>query len=116
IIGEFRLAAFGPTEFKAILALFGPVAAVLHSVRPDLVTQAALLFLAALIAVGLTGLIFQTISAVREVNRSGAAPDATPWRPRSRRNRCTGTTSSLNSFGRRDSTWKSPKSRLHAPL
>jgi archaetidylinositol phosphate synthase len=82
--GEFTLARFGPTEFKALLVLWG-------------LTQTALMcgnvagmapiftfwFVAAMVGAGIVQLAISLYSGVREVNALGAAPvDTTEWQLR----------------------------------
>jgi phosphatidylglycerophosphate synthase len=81
MIGEFTLAAFGPTEFKTLLVLYGLIISLLvqrpvTAVAPQ---QLALWFLGILIAVGIVQLLINLVRAIYQVNREGAAPDTTEW-------------------------------------
>ena len=81
MIGEFTLATFGPTEFKALLILYGLTlslltAGIIGGVDPQ---KIATWFFAILIAVGVAQLIRNLIRAVYEVNRHGGEPDTTEW-------------------------------------
>jgi archaetidylinositol phosphate synthase len=84
MIGEFTLASFGPTEFKAILIVYGFAMAAHVVVDPWYIsaTEVALWFLRILIVVGVVQLVANLIKAVREVNRDGAPPDTTEWENR----------------------------------
>jgi phosphatidylglycerophosphate synthase len=89
MIGEFTLARFGPTEFKALLVLYGVGLSLLTAgfFSPASPQTAATCFLIGLIAVGIVQLIVNLVLAVREVNAYGLAPDVSEWetsRPPSR--------------------------------
>lgn len=79
--GEFTLARFGPTEFKALLALFGVAQTTLVSCgRESLAPAAAFWFAATMTAAGLLQLAICLWTSVREVNALGAAPpDTNEW-------------------------------------
>jgi phosphatidylglycerophosphate synthase len=85
LIGEFTLASFGPTEFKALLIGFGlllsavGLAAQAQVALPLSAAQIALYFYIALIVVGLVTLPISLVRAVKEVNRSGQQPDQSEW-------------------------------------
>lgn len=79
LTGEFTLAAFGPTEFKTLLAVFGLTLTTLSVFAPDVTQTTCLVGLAALTAIGLILLPIQLIQSVREVNRCGAQPDTSEW-------------------------------------
>ncbi|KAA5543099.1 hypothetical protein FYK55_12490 [Roseiconus nitratireducens] len=81
LVGEFTLARFGPTEFKALLCLIGVSVAVSHGVWIDSLTPQNVLLTSyiILIVVGLVQLPIQLVRSVIEVNRNGAAPDTTEW-------------------------------------
>lgn len=79
LTGEFTLAAFGPTEFKTLLAAYalvlaGCVAAGVSGIVPG-VTWA----LGALIVIGVIQLIHGLATGVREVNAHGRQADTTEW-------------------------------------
>lgn len=78
MIGEFTLATFGPTEFKAGLVLFGLLLALLYSAHVRTTSFARIALLVA-VAVGLVQLVRGLAMAVREVNRDGAPPDTSEW-------------------------------------
>ena len=84
MVGEFTLASFGPTEFKAILIVYGLALTAHVIVDPYYISAAevALWFLRILIVIGIVQLVVNLVSAVREVNRDGAAPDTTEWENR----------------------------------
>ena len=83
ITGEFTLAAFGPTEFKTLLALFGAFLFV-NSVQGSL-TGTAMIggFLKILAVIGVLQLLVGLRNAVHQVNRSSAKPDTSEWEQRS---------------------------------
>ena len=81
LTGEFRLNRFGPTEFKLLLiglALFQSLVpgGVIGGVSS---AGTALGFLAVLLAVGVLALVVSLRQSIRDVNRSGHAPDQTDW-------------------------------------
>jgi phosphatidylglycerophosphate synthase len=81
MIGEFTLAAFGPTEFKTILVVYGLALAGLTAggVPGQIATHVAFWFLTVLVAAGIVQLVVNLVRSVREVNRHGAAVDTTEW-------------------------------------
>lgn len=79
ITGEFSLAAFGPTEFKALLIAFGVALAALSVFVPGSAQVICLVGLVALTILGLIMLPIQLCQSVREVNRSGGPPDTSEW-------------------------------------
>jgi phosphatidylglycerophosphate synthase len=83
MIGEFTLARFGPTEFKALLVAFGLLQAALGLAGGAAASggpRRALWFVTALTAAGAVQLIASLWQSVREVNALGAAPaDTTEW-------------------------------------
>jgi len=83
ITGEFTLAAFGPTEFKTLLALFGAFLFV-NSLQGSL-TGTAMIggFLKILAVIGVLQLLVGLRNAVHQVNRSSAKPDTSEWEQRS---------------------------------
>ena len=86
MMGEFTVARFGPTEFKALLVIYGIVLSltlsnVLSGIAP---TTIALSFFATLILIGLAQLVIQLFLSVKEVNAHGAPPDTTEWESPSR--------------------------------
>lgn len=111
LTGEFTLAAFGPTEFKTLLAglglvLTGAGTGLLGSLNASTVCVVAL---GALAALGVVLLPIQLIQSVREVNRSGEKPDTSEWETgltsadslRSRSARCIPIVSIATSVARR---------------
>lgn len=79
LIGEFTLSAFGPTEFKTLLVLFGlTVAGCVTGDVADVATGVMWAF-AGLVAVGGGQLVWGLVSAVQEVNRKGQPADTTEW-------------------------------------
>lgn len=91
IIGEFGLAAFGPTEFKGLLIAQGLVTAGANWwMRDDVlgyerVVRGLTWWLTALTAIGIAQLLWNLIRAVKEVNASGRTADTTAWETRSGR-------------------------------
>jgi phosphatidylglycerophosphate synthase len=88
LIGEFTLASFGPTEFKAILVVYGLVlsmivvtsgAAVDSAGTAPAARQIAYWFYVTMLAVGVVQLVVNVVLSVRDVNRLGSAADATEW-------------------------------------
>ncbi|GAA5508665.1 CDP-alcohol phosphatidyltransferase family protein [Novipirellula caenicola] len=79
LTGEFSLAAFGPTEFKTLLALFALALATLTVLVPAATQTTCLVGLVALTGLGLILLPVQLIQSVREVNRCGNQPDTSEW-------------------------------------
>lgn len=85
MVGEFTLARFGATEFKAVLALFGLLMAAYVGVSekmhvPIAPDAAARWFLWALAALGALQLVVNLVRAVKAVNAFGvAAADTSEW-------------------------------------
>ncbi|TWU51832.1 CDP-alcohol phosphatidyltransferase family protein [Rubripirellula reticaptiva] len=80
LTGEFTLAAFGPTEFKSLLAGFGVVLAIIGSLAGlEIALASATVGLATLCILGVTLLPIQLFQSVREVNRFGGQPDTSDW-------------------------------------
>ncbi|NND96626.1 MAG: hypothetical protein HKN47_04775 [Pirellulaceae bacterium] len=84
LLGEFTLASFGPTEFKAGLVLLG-FAATVTSVAssatwiPFSAGDVMYVSYLVLIAIGLVQLPVSLYRSVKEVNASGGAPDQSEW-------------------------------------
>ena len=87
LTGEFILARFGPTEMKALFVLYGLVLTVLllRGSENGKGAQVALGFLVFLVVLGVLQLVWNLVSAVRHVNREGAAPDTSDWEIASRK-------------------------------
>ena len=67
IVGEFSLARFGPTEFKAILALYALAIAIVTAIGPgqiDTPQRVALGWLTFLLVVGLIQLVINFINVI----------------------------------------------------
>jgi phosphatidylglycerophosphate synthase len=85
MIGEFTLASFGPTEFKAILAAYGVGLSVIVATSAatgratSTAAQIAYWFFVIMLFVGVVQLIVNLVLAVRDVNRHGSAPDTSEW-------------------------------------
>lgn len=80
LTGEFILARFGPTEFKALLVLLGvALAGSSAGALPMEASALALWWLRVMVPIGVLTLIVGLIRAVRDVNARGAAPDTRPW-------------------------------------
>lgn len=80
MIGEFTLARFGPTEFKALLVIYGLIQGVSGLAGNASTPTVAFFFVAALVLAGIAQLVFSLWEAVHEVNAQGAAPpDVTEW-------------------------------------
>lgn len=78
ITGEFSLSAFGPTETKTLLVLYGLVQAFAGS------RELAFWFLAVLTVAGALTLKLSLLAAIRQVNATAApAADDKPWELRS---------------------------------
>jgi archaetidylinositol phosphate synthase len=73
ITGEFTLAAFGSTEVRVLLVIYGIVQAMWASVT------LARWFLWVTVVAGGLALVVMLVNAVREVNASGPPPDTAPW-------------------------------------
>ncbi|MCA9312100.1 MAG: lipase maturation factor family protein [Phycisphaerales bacterium] len=80
ITGEFTLAAFGPTEFKALLVGLGIALAITTASAPGLGVTVAWYAILTLGVVGVLYLLREVPRAVKIVNRRGPAPDVTPWK------------------------------------
>ncbi|GAA4454457.1 CDP-alcohol phosphatidyltransferase family protein [Novipirellula rosea] len=79
LTGEFTLAAFGPTEFKTLLAFFALTLTSLSVFVPAVTQTTCLAGLASLTVIGLILLPIQLLQSVREVNRCGTQPDTSEW-------------------------------------
>ena len=81
MLGEFTLSAFGPTEFKTLLVLFGVLMSLITGgVIPSLDAMTTAIWIyTALIGVGVVLLNVNVVRAVIEVNARGPAPDTTEW-------------------------------------
>ena len=79
MLGEFTLATFGPTEFKAGLVGFGFLLAIMHFVQPSYVANMVGWSLRIATVVGGAQLIRGLMMAVREVDQHGAPPDTSEW-------------------------------------
>lgn len=79
LIGEFTLAAIGPTEFKALLATFGLILAACVASGVGAIATGVTVFFAALIAMGIGQLLIGLVRAVRDVNCRGLPADTTEW-------------------------------------
>ncbi len=79
LIGEFTLSAFGPTEFKTLLTMFGLVLAGCVMSGVGSIVTAATVFYTGLIAIGIVQLLIGVIRAVYEVNEHGQPADTTEW-------------------------------------
>lgn len=84
LTGEFTLAKFGPTEFKASLVAAGvALSAVMLANLLAIVTLSATSLLTigyiGLIGIGLVYLPVNLVKAVKDVNANGAEPDTSEW-------------------------------------
>ena len=81
LTGEFRLSRFGPTEFKLLLIGLAVFQSLTLSgfITGVSSANAALGFLAVLLVVGVIALVVSLVQSIRDVNRSGQAPDETDW-------------------------------------
>jgi phosphatidylglycerophosphate synthase len=80
MVGEFILARFGPTEFKALLAVYGIAMAVIVAVSGgSTATAVARVSLWALVGIGVVQLVVNLGRAMRQVNSEGGAPDTGQW-------------------------------------
>ena len=82
IIGEFTLARFGPSEFKALLCLYGVAMAIVRCLDAQGKSSGVMAtwFAGGLVALGVGQLIVNLVLAVRTVNRSSAPPDTSEWK------------------------------------
>jgi phosphatidylglycerophosphate synthase len=79
LTGEFTVDAFGPTEFKTLLAGVGCcLSGLMLAGVPQLATGVAWSF-SAIIVYGVVQLVVSLVAAVREVNRRGRPADTTEW-------------------------------------
>jgi len=79
ITGEFTLAAFGPTEFKTLLAVYSLVlAGCVAAGVAGLVTAVTWAF-AGLVAIGAVQLVYGLVTGIRDVNQHGQPADTTEW-------------------------------------
>jgi hypothetical protein len=83
MIGEFTLAPFGPTEFKALLVLVGVLEMALVGVdgaAANVAPQVAFWFIVVMTISGAVQLLLSLTCAVREVNENTAtAAGTTEW-------------------------------------
>lgn len=81
MIGQFTLASFGPTEFKALLVAYGFAQFLITGGLFGAIDSPAVAFwsFSALIAFGIVQLAVQLVRAVGEVNRLGGPPDTAEW-------------------------------------
>lgn len=85
ITGEFTLASFGPTEFKALLVLMGTTAAIVSQFGIgnlailEGLRSGAWISYAAMIVVGIVQLVAGLIQAVRDVNQVTTGVDTSEW-------------------------------------
>jgi phosphatidylglycerophosphate synthase len=83
LIGQFALARLGPTEFKAMLVIYGLAMATVSSQvfggDEGLAGRVALWALSSLIVLGVVQLIVNLIKSIRQVNADGKPPDTTAW-------------------------------------
>lgn len=79
LIGQFTLPAFGPTEFKTLLAVYALVlAGCVGAGLPGIVSGVTWAF-SVLVFVGAIQLVYALVAAVRDVNRHGHHADTTEW-------------------------------------
>lgn len=81
ITGEFTLARFGSTEFKALLTIYGIFMVVLSFNDVSFAKNGtfSFCFLTIMVLIGIFQLIINLKLAVVEVNTKGAAPDTSDW-------------------------------------
>jgi len=84
LIGSFELARFGPTEFKAMLTVYGLAMAVFVAATDAAALsfsgfQIARCFFLMMLVIGAIQLPWNLYKAIRDVNRSGAKPDTSEW-------------------------------------
>lgn len=79
--GEFTLASFGPTEFKAMLACLGFALSATFALPTAWASprQLALVVFLSAMVIGVVQLAYQLVSAVREVNACGNPIDTSEW-------------------------------------
>lgn len=83
LVGRFTLARFGPTEFKALLVIFGLVLCAAQALGAE-TRMIVVVSMFALLAIGLVQLLVGLVHAVREVNALGDKPDTSEWNIRDR--------------------------------
>lgn len=80
MMGEFTLARFGATEFKALLAVYGLLMTIVQAsstwVKPEIWATG---FLWVFAIIGIIQLILNLSKAAREVNVRGSKPDTSNW-------------------------------------
>ncbi|MEZ6117575.1 MAG: CDP-alcohol phosphatidyltransferase family protein [Pirellulaceae bacterium] len=79
LTGEFTLASFGPTEFKAILVVVGAALSILTMLSAEFTTATALFAYWTLLTIGCVQLITGLWRAVHDVNRSSVPADVSEW-------------------------------------
>jgi len=81
LLGEFTLASFGPTEFKAILASFGMTLCILALGWGETINRGPVVswFFVVLLGIGGLQLIVNLVRAIHDVNTHGQQPDTTEW-------------------------------------
>lgn len=79
--GEFTLSAFGPTEFKTVLAVSGIALSVGTTswLGSAFASQLALYGYAVMVVIGILMLVHQLVTSVMEVNQTGSEVDTTEW-------------------------------------
>lgn len=79
--GEFKLSAFGPTEFKSALAVSGIALSIgtTSLLGGDFAPQLALYGYATMVVTGIIMLVYQLVTSVIEVNHIGGEVDTTEW-------------------------------------
>jgi len=78
LVGEFTLARVGPTEFKALLCLYGLAMSGIV-LAGGAGREVAYGCFSAILVTGVVQLVVNLVLAVREVNRDGGEPDTSPW-------------------------------------
>lgn len=82
LTGQFTLAAFGPTEFKTLLTLYGVSMMILTFHWLPIVSTPRLIAIwsfSTLIAIGIGQLLVHLFLAVKKVNQKGGPVDTTEW-------------------------------------
>jgi archaetidylinositol phosphate synthase len=79
LTGQFTLSAFGPTEFKTLLSVYGLILAGCVAAGVTGIVTAVTWAFGALILFGGVQLVWGLVTAVKEVNEHGRQADTSEW-------------------------------------